>query len=166
VDDFAFISIGTGLGAGLVLRGELHRGRHGAAGELDYARVGHAQEFDPCAGALCELARTTAHGRRTALEEPYDPRLIFAAARAGEHPFERSSRAVPAPMVVLAMEDNVDYRLLRHWRAQRWPALYAAAAEADEDELEERVNDLVARLDARRAANRSNVVALLGDDDR
>jgi len=69
-------------------------------------------------------------------------------------------------MAVLAMEDNVDYRLLRHWRAQRWPALYAAAAEADEDELEERVNDLVARLDARRAANRSNVVALLGDDDR
>ena len=40
VDDFVFISIGTGLGAGLVLRGELHRGHHGAAGELDYARVG------------------------------------------------------------------------------------------------------------------------------
>jgi hypothetical protein len=64
------------------------------------------------------------------------------------------------------MEDNVDYRLLRHWRAQRWPALYAAAAEADEDELEDRVNDLVARLDARRAASRSNVITLLGDDDR
>ena len=64
------------------------------------------------------------------------------------------------------MEDNVDYRLLRHWRAQRWPALYAAAAEADEDEIEERVNDLVARLESRRSANRSNVIALLGDDDR
>jgi predicted NBD/HSP70 family sugar kinase len=84
VDDFAFISIGTGLGAGLVLRGELHRGRHGAAGELDYARAGHQAEFDPCAGALCELARTVAEGRRTVLEPPYDPRLIFAAARAGD----------------------------------------------------------------------------------
>jgi predicted NBD/HSP70 family sugar kinase len=84
VDDFVFISIGTGLGAGLVLRGELHRGRHGAAGELDYARAGHAQEFDPCAGALCELAATVAAGRRTVLEQPYDPRLIFAAARAGD----------------------------------------------------------------------------------
>ena len=40
VDDFAFISIGTGLGAGIVLRGELHRGHNGSAGELDYARVG------------------------------------------------------------------------------------------------------------------------------
>ncbi len=84
VDDFAFISIGTGLGAGLVLRGELHRGRHGAAGELDYARAGHTEEFDPCAGALCELAKAVADGRRTVLEEPYDPRLIFAAARAGD----------------------------------------------------------------------------------
>jgi hypothetical protein len=64
------------------------------------------------------------------------------------------------------MEDNVDYSLLPHWRAQRWPALYAAAAEADEDELEDRVNDLVARLDAGRAQTRSNVVTLLSDDDR
>ena len=84
VDDFVFISIGTGLGAGLVLRGELHRGRNGAAGELDYARSGHEQEFDPCAGALCELAATLTAGRRTVLEQPYDPRLIFAAARAGD----------------------------------------------------------------------------------
>jgi predicted NBD/HSP70 family sugar kinase len=32
VDDFALLSVGTGLGIGLVLRGELHRGRRGAAG--------------------------------------------------------------------------------------------------------------------------------------
>ena len=64
------------------------------------------------------------------------------------------------------MDDNVDYSLLRHWRAQRWPALYAAAAEADGDELDDRVADLAERLDARRAAKRSNVVALIGPDDR
>src|SRR3954467_787533 len=40
VADFAVLSVGTGLGAGLVIDGELHRGRHGAAGELDYALVG------------------------------------------------------------------------------------------------------------------------------
>jgi predicted NBD/HSP70 family sugar kinase len=84
VDDFAFISIGTGLGAGLVLRGELHRGRNGSAGELDYARVGLTEDVDPCAGALCELTRVIADGRRTTLESPYDTRLIFAAARAGD----------------------------------------------------------------------------------
>ncbi len=84
VDDFVFMSIGTGLGAGLVLRGQLHRGLNGAAGELDYARVGLTEDIDPCAGALCELAERTAWGRRTVLEAPYDTRLIFAAARAGD----------------------------------------------------------------------------------
>ena len=57
VDDFVFISIGTGLGAGLVLRGELHRGHNGAAGELDYARVGLTEDIDPCAEAISALAR-------------------------------------------------------------------------------------------------------------
>jgi predicted NBD/HSP70 family sugar kinase len=84
VDDFVFISIGTGLGSGLVLRGELHRGQNGAAGELDYARVGLTEDVDPCAGALCELTRQIAAGRSTTLESPYDTRLIFAAARAGD----------------------------------------------------------------------------------
>ena len=84
VDDFVFISIGTGLGSGLVLRGELHRGQNGAAGELDYTRVGLTEEVDPCAGALCELTRELASGRSTTLEAPYDTRLIFAAARAGD----------------------------------------------------------------------------------
>ncbi|HMB80408.1 MAG TPA: ROK family transcriptional regulator [Vicinamibacterales bacterium] len=84
VDDFAFISIGTGLGAGLVLRGELHRGRNGAAGELDYARAGLEENIDPCAGALIELTRERAGGRETTLEEPYDTRVLFAAARASD----------------------------------------------------------------------------------
>ena len=64
------------------------------------------------------------------------------------------------------MDDNVDYSLLRHWRAQRWPALYAAAAEAPEDEFENRVADLAARLEARRGNMPSNVVSLIGPDDR
>src|SRR4051794_7913864 len=35
-DDFAFLSVGTGLGCGLVLRGGLHRGPHGAPGGGGY----------------------------------------------------------------------------------------------------------------------------------
>src|ERR671934_1626296 len=47
VDDFVFLSIGTGMGAGLVLRGELHRGHHGAAGEVDFASPGLGDGADP-----------------------------------------------------------------------------------------------------------------------
>ena len=77
VADFVFISIGTGLGAGLVLRGELHRGHTGAAGELDYLRVGMTDDIDPCAGALASYAQGIG------MTPPYDPRSVFAAARAG-----------------------------------------------------------------------------------
>ena len=86
VDDFAFLSIGTGLGAGLVLHGELHRGHRGTAGELDYIRSGLIEEIDPCAGAVTDLARELAEGANgeTALEAPYDTRAIFAAARTGD----------------------------------------------------------------------------------
>ncbi|MES1246302.1 MAG: ROK family transcriptional regulator [Actinomycetota bacterium] len=78
IDDFVFLSVGTGLGAGLVQRGELQRGRHGAAGELDYVAVGLELDIDPCAAALSALAE------RIMDEPPYDARSVFAAARAGD----------------------------------------------------------------------------------
>src|SRR5437763_357530 len=86
IDDFLFLSIGTGMGAGLVLRGELHRGRNGAAGDLDYALVGLGRDVDPCAGAVAQLAErlAAAQAHTTALTAPYDARAIFAAARPGD----------------------------------------------------------------------------------
>ena len=84
VDDFAFLSIGTGLGAGLVLHGELHRGRNGAAGEVDFVRAGLDLDVDPCATAVSALAERLATGKTTALVPPFDARTIFAAARAGD----------------------------------------------------------------------------------
>jgi predicted NBD/HSP70 family sugar kinase len=86
-DDFAFLSIGTGLGAGLVLRGELHRGHHGAAGEVDYAfGVGVERDIDPCAAALLTFVRDQAagNGHATRLAEPFGVPEVFAAARDGD----------------------------------------------------------------------------------
>jgi len=82
VDDFVFVSVGTGLGAGLVLGGELHRGRNGLAGEVDLARLEPA--LDPSAPALSRLAAERAAGAHTALSAPFDPRDVFAAARRGD----------------------------------------------------------------------------------
>ena len=79
VDDFAFLSIGTGMGAGIVLRGELHRGHHGAAGEVDYALGGGLRDdLDPCASAVAALAE------QLGLAAPVDARSTFAAARNGD----------------------------------------------------------------------------------
>jgi predicted NBD/HSP70 family sugar kinase/DNA-binding CsgD family transcriptional regulator len=84
--DFAFLSIGTGLGAGLVLHGELHRGRHGAAGELDFVASGAGLSIDPCATAVSALAAELAgaSGAVTTLAPPYDVRGVFEAARRGD----------------------------------------------------------------------------------
>jgi predicted NBD/HSP70 family sugar kinase len=82
IDDFAFLSVGTGMGAGIVLRGELHRGHHGAAGEVDYALSGLHAELDPSAAGVSALAERLAAARR--LASPYDARTIFAEARSGD----------------------------------------------------------------------------------
>ena len=87
LEDFAFLSVGTGLGCGLVLRGELHRGHHGAAGEVDYALGGEIEpENDPAAvGVSAYAERLLAEGRlATTLTAPFDVRAIFAAARGGD----------------------------------------------------------------------------------
>jgi predicted NBD/HSP70 family sugar kinase len=87
VEDFVFLSVGTGLGAGLVLHGELHRGRNGAAGELDIVSSGLPEEIDPCADAVSALAQRVvaeSNGDQTTLTPPYDPRAVFMAARAGD----------------------------------------------------------------------------------
>jgi predicted NBD/HSP70 family sugar kinase len=73
VDDFVFLSVGTGMGAGLVLGGELHRGRHGAAGEIDFALAGVDGNVDPSAPQVAALA-----GGRS------DARAVFGAAREGD----------------------------------------------------------------------------------
>jgi predicted NBD/HSP70 family sugar kinase len=86
VDDFAFLSVGTGMGMGLVLGGELHRGSHGAAGEVDWALAGLAEDVDPSADGVAALAERVAPAGSagTSLAPPYDARAIFAAARRGD----------------------------------------------------------------------------------
>jgi predicted NBD/HSP70 family sugar kinase len=85
VDDFAFLSIGTGAGVGLVLGGELHRGNHGAAGEIDWALAGADDDLDPSAQGVEALASTLGwDGPRRRTTPPYDVRELFTAARRGD----------------------------------------------------------------------------------
>ncbi|HLV88306.1 MAG TPA: ROK family protein [Candidatus Sulfotelmatobacter sp.] len=44
VDDFVFLAIGTGIGAGIFANGKLVHGAHGTAGEVGYMHVPHAPE--------------------------------------------------------------------------------------------------------------------------
>jgi predicted NBD/HSP70 family sugar kinase len=84
VDDFAFLLVGAGLGAAVVLGGTLHRGHTGAAGELDAVRNGRPDDVDPCAAAISQYAAELAADKETVLEPPFEVRELFAAARAGD----------------------------------------------------------------------------------
>jgi predicted NBD/HSP70 family sugar kinase len=84
VSDFAFLLVGAGLGAAVVLDWKVHRGHNGAAGELDAVRNGRSDDVDPCAAAISKYTAELAKGNNTVLEPPFDVPEIFSAAEAGD----------------------------------------------------------------------------------
>jgi predicted NBD/HSP70 family sugar kinase len=84
VADFAFLLVGAGLGAAVILDWKLHRGHNGNAGELDAVRTGRADDVDPCAAALSQLAAELALGKETVLAQPFEVQELFAAAQSGD----------------------------------------------------------------------------------
>jgi predicted NBD/HSP70 family sugar kinase len=88
VDDLAYIALGTGIGAGIMVGGELVRGFANAAGELGFLPFG-ADPFEPESlkyGALERVAATIGmRSRYKALSgKVLDPPGIFDAAEAGD----------------------------------------------------------------------------------
>lgn len=85
--DLAYLSIGTGIAAGLVLNGRLHRGRRGVAGEIGHLPVVPDGPQCVCglrgcleavaSGRAIERAWPVAEGRNSATE-------LFSAARRNE----------------------------------------------------------------------------------
>lgn len=88
-EDFVFISVGTGIGMGIVSGGRLLRGAHGAAGEIGFLPLGadplnaanhHRGPLEEVVAgdALTRRYRASAGVDRTSVE-------IFAAAARGDH---------------------------------------------------------------------------------
>jgi predicted NBD/HSP70 family sugar kinase len=115
VRNFGFLSVGTGVGMGLVLDGKLYRGASGAAGEVGYLPIG-ADPYDPQVrrrGAF-EQAVNGAAVVRAAGEAgiPGSPtaKKVFAMARKGDPLAARvvedeASRIALGLAVVLAVVD-------------------------------------------------------------
>ena len=89
VSNFVYLHVGTGVGAGLVLNGELFRGQTGAAGEVGYLPiVGDPRDrtqrrhgaLDTEAGA----SGVVAAARKLGMRPPLSARNVFAAARRGD----------------------------------------------------------------------------------
>lgn len=82
----AYLNLGTGLAAGLVLGGELWRGTSGVAGEIGHIPVDPAGPVCPCGqrGCLELYASGSAVARQWPSEHPLPVQALFDAASAGE----------------------------------------------------------------------------------
>ena len=90
---FVYVSVGTGIGMGVIIDGELYRGAHGAAGEVGYLPLGE----DGAAGAAGREARrrgileeaasadaVVRTAKRLGMESATSAKRVFAAARGGD----------------------------------------------------------------------------------
>ncbi len=89
---FVYVSIGTGIGMGIIVNGELYRGARGAAGEIAFLPMGEA---DPRAqppsarrhGMLESVASApgvVATAQRLGMNGPITAKRVFDEARAGD----------------------------------------------------------------------------------
>jgi predicted NBD/HSP70 family sugar kinase len=98
VDNFAFVHIGTGVGMGLMLGGQLLRGAHGVAGEIAFMPLSGGSGADEAearrrgpleaAASASGIVRAARHG---GMRGPVSARRVFEAAAAGD---ERAAAVV------------------------------------------------------------------------
>ena len=104
--NFACLWVGTGVGVGLIIDGELYRGAGGAAGEIGYLPIGEGDPYDPAhrsRGQFEEAADASGvvrHARELGMTRPLTSRAIFRAARRGD---ERALTVVAAEARRLAL---------------------------------------------------------------
>jgi glucokinase len=134
--DLAYVSIGTGLAAGLLLDGRLRRGHDGAAGEIGHMPVDPAGSRCTCGQRGC--LETIASGSALAASWPSDgtppAQALFAAARTGDPAAlverDRFAGAVAGAVRLLALTVNVETVVLGGGVAQLGEALRVAVADA------------------------------------
>ncbi|HUP31764.1 MAG TPA: ROK family transcriptional regulator [Gaiellaceae bacterium] len=101
IDDAVYVQVGVGIGAGILIGGQLYRGADGAAGEIGYLPYPGGRPlgdgpgpFEDAAGgnAFARRGREAASGRGGRLlrqltggdAEAVDAKVVFAAARQGD----------------------------------------------------------------------------------
>jgi predicted NBD/HSP70 family sugar kinase len=90
----AFLNLGTGMAAGIVVDGRLWRGSTGIAGEIGHIPVDPAGALCGCGqrGCLETIASGSGIARQWASDDPLPVRALFAAAADGD----REARAIKA----------------------------------------------------------------------
>ena len=114
ISSMAYLNLGTGLAAGLVLAGRLWRGSRGNAGEIGHIPIDPAGPLCPCGqrGCLETLASGSAVSRQWPTDHPWPVQALFEAAQAGdaaaEAVWERLLGNVASAVRLLVLTVDVD----------------------------------------------------------
>jgi predicted NBD/HSP70 family sugar kinase len=90
VDEFVYLHIGTGVGLGIVVHGELYRGAGGAAGEVGYLPLWGTDVRAPASRKRGALDRAASAGgvveaaKHAGMASPLTSERIFASAAKGD----------------------------------------------------------------------------------
>jgi predicted NBD/HSP70 family sugar kinase len=108
VDNFVFLSVGTGVGMGLILRGELYRGENGTAGEVGYLPIGGAdphltaERRHGAYEAVASAGGVVRTARELGMAPPLSAKKVFAGARRGD-PIARTVVELEAKRLALGI---------------------------------------------------------------
>jgi glucokinase len=99
IDNFVFVAVGTGIGAGIFMNGRICRGRSGSAGEIfrmnvdwtrweeDFPDTGHLETYASGLGIAAEGRKMLSTGNGSSaptLADERDARYVFEASQAGD----------------------------------------------------------------------------------
>jgi predicted NBD/HSP70 family sugar kinase len=120
VENFVYLHLGTGVGMGLVLNGELYRGSGGAAGEVGYLPLAGTDLRDPSSrrrgplDAAGSAAGVVATARRLGMTPPLTAKKVFTEARKGDAKAKRVVRTEAAriALAIAAISSVLDPELV------------------------------------------------------
>jgi glucokinase-like ROK family protein len=109
IKNLVVVTIGIGIGAGIIIDGDIYRGSHGASGEIgyllptpdylnkDYFKFGAFEQVASGAGIVDRARQELKHLWSVEQLDDLDSEKVFAAARAGE------------PWAKIIVNETVDY---------------------------------------------------------
>ena len=96
VDDFMYVKVGTGIGSGLILGGRIHRGAHGAAGDIGHVQATTQNVVCRCGNTGCLEAAAGGAALAAQLAEAHEnvtgSRDVVRLVRAGKNDAARAVR--------------------------------------------------------------------------
>ena len=150
VDDFVVVTVGEGVGAGIVVEGRLYRGAKGAAGEIGHMRLDGEDALCRCGGRGCleavssdgavrrYLAEEVGRGGQSAIPSDSTSFVTIAAVReaaeggdeAAAHALERAGRNLGLGIASLVNLLNPRLVIISGEGAQAGPLRLDAALKA------------------------------------